>query len=108
MDFCPKCGSIMVPTKRERKLVLLCSSCQETLDMQEDGKIKEVVDKKEKEIELIDSSKEDDTLPLTDAECPKCKNEKAHYWTVQTRAGDEPETKFLKCSDCKHVWRDYS
>ncbi|MCX6710357.1 MAG: hypothetical protein NTV63_05415 [Candidatus Woesearchaeota archaeon] len=21
---------------------------------------------------------------------------------------NEPETKFLKCSKCKHIWRDYS
>ena len=52
--------------------------------------------------------KEIETNPLTEAECPKCHNKKARYWTQQTRAGDEPETKFYKCEKCKHVWRDYS
>ena len=40
-------------------------------------------------------------------ECPKCRHKKAYYWTVQTRAGDEAETKFLKCEKCSHTWRDY-
>jgi len=108
MQFCPKCSSLMVPTKKEKKLVLICSSCGNSIENENETVIKEVVEKKEKEIELIDSSTEDDSLPLTETECPKCKHTKAHYWTVQTRAGDEPETKFLKCEKCKHVWRDYS
>ena len=47
------------------------------------------------------------TMPLTDEECPKCKHGKAYYWLVQTRAGDEPETRFFRCEKCKHTWRDY-
>ncbi|MBI2108536.1 transcription factor S, partial [Candidatus Woesearchaeota archaeon] len=31
----------------------------------------------------------------------------AYFWLVQTRAGDEPETKFLRCEKCSHTWRDY-
>ena len=46
--------------------------------------------------------------PLSDAECPKCGHNKAYFWLQQTRAGDEPETKFMKCEKCKHTWRDYS
>ena len=48
----------------------------------------------------------EDTLPLTDADCPKCEHEKAYYWLVQTRAGDEADTKFLKCEKCKHTSRN--
>jgi DNA-directed RNA polymerase subunit M len=49
-----------------------------------------------------------ESLPLTEALCPKCGHTKARYWMIQTRAGDESETKFLKCEKCKHTWRDYS
>ena len=49
-----------------------------------------------------------EALPLTDADCPKCGNGKARYWLIQTRAGDEPETKFLRCDKCKFTWRDKS
>jgi DNA-directed RNA polymerase subunit M len=52
--------------------------------------------------------KEIEPHPLTIAECPKCHHRKAYFWTVQTRASDEPETKFMKCEKCEHVWRDYS
>ncbi len=62
--------------------------------------------KKKKEIEVIDSTEQ--TLPTTDETCPECGNETAYWWLQQTRAGDEPETKFLKCTKCDHTWRDYS
>ena len=42
------------------------------------------------------------------AECPKCGHRTAYFWLVQTRAGDEPETKFLRCEKCGHTWRDYN
>ena len=45
--------------------------------------------------------------PITNEKCPKCGHGKAYYAMVQTRAADEPETKFFKCEKCKHRWRDY-
>jgi len=102
--FCPKCGSILTPKKVGDKNVMSCSCGYKNGDP-EAAKIKETITKS-KEIEVVE--KEDDqSLPETDAECPKCKNNKAAFWTVQTRAGDEPETKFLRCTKCKHTWRDY-
>lgn len=108
MEFCPKCKCIMLPKKKDKKIVFTCALCGKTGSVQDDSKITEVVHQKEKKIELVDDSIEEKTLPLTPAECPKCKHTKAYYWTIQTRASDEPETKFLKCEKCKHVWRDYS
>lgn len=101
--FCPKCGSILMPKNSDGKKVMLCS-CGFTDKNMESAKIKEKI-KSEKKIDVVENEKE--SLPLTDAECPKCKHKKAYYWMVQTRAGDEPETKFLKCEACKHIWRDY-
>ena len=45
--------------------------------------------------------------PIVEMNCLKCKNDKAYFWTMQTRAADESETKFYKCTKCKHTWRDY-
>ncbi len=59
----------------------------------------------QKAVDIIE--KEIETLPLTDAECPKCSHKKAFFWTIQTRAADEPETRFYKCEKCKHIWREY-
>lgn len=104
--FCPKCGSILIPKKVENKKVLACS-CGYKSKEKDFATIKETVKDTSKEVEVIE--KDDyETLPQTDAECPKCGHKKAYYWLVQTRASDEPETKFLKCEKCKHTWRDYN
>ena len=133
--FCPKCGSILLPKKNDDKKkkkksqkakskkgkadqeaeksvpkkIMACLNCGFSSENIEETIIVERLTPKEEEIiEVIDEEAEVSTLPLTSAECPKCKHEKAYFWTVQTRASDEPETKFLKCEKCKHTWRDYS
>jgi len=106
MMFCPKCGSILRPKQDKGKKVLGCSCGYSTEG--EAFKIKESV-KKEKEIEVVDNEQDDARLPLTDDfECTKCGHKEARYWMVQTRAADEPETKFLKCEKCKTIVRDYN
>lgn len=103
--FCPKCGSLLMPKKEGNKKILACSCGFKNKDSEAGATIKEVV-KTAKGIEVIEEEKE--VYPLVEVECPKCKNRKAYFWTVQTRASDEPETKFYKCQKCKHTWRDYS
>ncbi|MBI5065652.1 transcription factor S [Candidatus Woesearchaeota archaeon] len=105
MLFCPKCGSIMMPKQEKGKNVLSCS-CGYKKENNEEIKIKEVNEReKEREIEVADE--EQSLEPLIDAECPKCRHGKAHNWIVQTRAADEPPTRFFKCEKCKHTWREY-
>ncbi len=100
--FCPKCGSLLKP-KKGNKNIMVCSC---GFKKKSKGiSVKETIKGKEKKVEVVE--KEIETLPLMEAECPKCHHRKAYYYTVQTRAGDEPETKFLKCEKCKHRWRDY-
>lgn len=101
--FCPKCGSLLKPNK-EKKKTLICSCGYKSKS--EGMSVKETIESKNKNIDVVD--REIETLPKTDAECPKCHHRTAYYWLVQTRAGDEPETKFLKCEKCKHIWRDYN
>ncbi|MGV8169526.1 MAG: transcription factor S [Candidatus Nanoarchaeia archaeon] len=97
MMFCPKCGSLMISKT---------CSCGYALKGEGKLEVKEEVKTSNEKIEVVDGQ-EDSMLPETDAECPKCKHQKAAYWLIQTRAGDEPETKFLKCKKCGHTWRDY-
>ena len=104
--FCPKCGSILVPKNEGGKTVLRCS-CGYTSTNAEAGKITEKKTEKNEE-RLFEAAEEDKiTAPVTETDCPKCHNGKAYYWTRQTRAGDEGETKFHQCTKCKHKWREY-
>ena len=103
--FCPKCGSILLPKKEDGKRVMSCSCGYRTSKI-ETTTIKEKVTEKAKPVEVIE--REDyKNLPKMKADCPKCPSKEAYYWLVQTRAADEPETKFLKCAECGHTWRDY-
>ncbi|MBI2143733.1 transcription factor S [Candidatus Woesearchaeota archaeon] len=109
--FCQKCGSVLMPKKAEgkEKAALACRSCGHSAVNAEAAKITESIKKKAPHEErLFEPAAEDKiTAPVTEAECPKCHNDKAYYWTRQTRAGDEGETKFHQCTSCKHKWREY-
>jgi len=100
--FCPKCGSILMPKQEDGKEVKGCS-CGYT-----EGGGMELREKKETEaIDIPIIEKEEEVNPITQAECPKCGHDEARWWTIQTRAADEPETKFFRCTKCKKTWRDY-
>lgn len=103
--FCPECGSILLPKTKNKKRVVECSCGYKEKDLSRMETLREKINS-EIEIPVIENDLE--ILPETEEECPKCQNKTAYFWTVQTRAGDEPETKFLKCKKCKYTWRDYS
>lgn len=99
--FCPSCKSIMFP--KDGKLV--CRKCGEekeagskvvTQDMHVSDKA-----------EYADTPEDTSILPTTRIECPKCKNKKAGWYMRQTRAADEPTTRFYICTKCQHTWREY-
>jgi len=95
MEFCPKCGSIIIA--KDKKFV--CAKC----NYRPKGKVKietsEKITKKE-EVAVVKDG-QDDTNPIIEIDCGKCKNKKAFFWTKQTRSSDESETKFYKCTKCQ-------
>ena len=101
MEFCPKCGSILI----EKRKNFGCARC----NYKAKGKVKiESIEKmKEKQKIGIIKDKDTDVFPVISAVCPKCGHREAYFWTAQTRAGDEAETRFFKCTKCKHTWREY-
>jgi len=103
MEFCPKCGAILIPKAGGR---MSCSCGYRTTKKSKGPLIKEVA-KEVIRLEIIEEDTNTKTLPITEASCPKCNYEEAHYWLLQTRASDEPETRFFQCAKCKHRWRDY-
>lgn len=45
---------------------------------------------------------------ITHVICPKCGNDTAYTWIVQTRSGDEGPTVFYRCTKCGYTWRVYT
>ena len=117
MEFCPNCGSRLVPKKpcidNEASVMLACSKCGYVRQGSEDraelkgGKI--IQRKTQQSLTVI--SEEDQkmqTLPTIKVECPKCGNHLVYVWQVQTRGGDEASTQFMRCTKCSHTFREYS
>jgi transcription factor S len=107
MQFCDKCGGLMVPEKG--KSFLVCRNCgkKKQVKNRNDTKIKVESVKKKNPVIVVEKKAQFETLPRTKIECPECHNKEAFWWMRQTRAGDEPPTRFHKCTKCSHVWREY-
>ncbi|MFT4309491.1 MAG: transcription factor S [Candidatus Woesearchaeota archaeon] len=105
--YCNKCGAIMVPNNDGGKMSFKCTKCKHTVKRvdSETKIIKEPIKKEDRRVEVVDENAE--SLPIVDAECRKCGNAQAYFWTLQTRAGDEGETRFFRCTECKNTWREY-
>ena len=48
-------------------------------------------------LKVMDPEKTPSTLPTTTTECPKCGNNTAFWWMLQTRSADEATTQFFRC-----------
>ncbi len=100
MEFCPKCGAVLIKKGKKDG----CVRCNYYLK----GKIKLVTSEKideKKEVAVV--KKDTQVFPIIKEKCSECGNDKAYFWTVQTRSGDEAETKFFRCTKCEHTWREY-
>jgi len=101
MEFCPKCGCILVGDGDNSKCPRCDYRSKDKIDLQSSEKIKIKAG-----VALI-NEEDSNFLSEINSECPKCGNGTAYFWTLQTRAGDESETKFFKCTKCKHTRRVY-
>lgn len=101
MQFCPKCGGILIQKTKN----FGCARCNYSTKDKVDLKVKEKMDESS-EISVI-KEKEIDTMPTVEAVCKKCGYKEAYFWTSQTRSADEAETKFYRCKKCQHTWREY-
>ncbi len=105
IEFCEKCGSIMVPLKKGNTTYIKCRNCGK--ELKKDVKGLKIVEEKEHTRGVVVIEKDTTLLPLTDRVCPSCEHKKAYWWMQQTRSADEPPTQFFRCEKCKHTWREY-
>ncbi|MCS4541699.1 MAG: transcription factor S [Euryarchaeota archaeon] len=109
MEFCPKCGSLLLPQENEGKFSLICRKCGFIKDSFDHNsyRFNEAV-KPRNAIVVADIEGKIDLLPKINAACKKCGNFEAYWWMQQTRAADEPETRFYRCTKCGFTWREFS
>ncbi|MCW4006565.1 MAG: transcription factor S [Candidatus Bathyarchaeota archaeon] len=117
MEFCPKCGSRLEPKKtkagKEPSLALVCSKCgykKPEAPQKIEPPIAKVIHHNPQQLVAVIGKEEQKlrTLPTVRIECPKCGNNTAYVWQVQTRGSDESSTQFLRCTKCNYTFREYS
>src|SRR3989338_2266187 len=101
MEFCQKCGGMIVIKDDKAS----CAGCGAKSAKKPKIEASEKINNVES-VAVIDEES-GNTYPIVDMTCPECKNKKSYFWTTQTRASDESETKFYKCTKCRHTWRKY-
>jgi len=114
MEFCPKCGTRLTPTKRKMKgkvaVVLSCPKCRYRKPVTTPVPSPKIIEHSpQQQIAVIGREEQKlRTLPTVRIECPKCGNMQAYVWQVQTRGTDESSTQFFRCTKCSYTFREYS
>lgn len=114
MKFCPTCESRL--KSRYEEGVLICPKCGYSTDREatEELSVKSSMPPTTIDggagsvLKVVEADKMPDALPTTSADCPKCGNNLAFWWMLQTRSADEATTQFYRCTQCSHTWRNYS
>lgn len=113
MRFCPKCNNRLrfrhVKLESTTEPALACDKCGfwEPITTAV-GKSESSGEEKESIKVVGETEMSIKTMPTTTIECPKCHNNEAYWWFLQTRAGDEATTQFYRCTKCEHTWRVYA
>jgi len=106
VKFCPKCSSIYKIDHLQRSYI--CVKCGKSEPLNEAISIVRTPKEVEKVIVVGQKERDLSVLPKTRAKCPKCGNNQAFWWMVQTRSVDESSTQFYRCTECRTTWREYS
>ncbi len=106
MVFCEECGSILVSVTDKGRQTLKCPRCNKKVKTR--LAIKEEIVRKKVGRGVSEGEEQTMAVVTLDQPCEKCGNSKAYHWSIQTRASDEPETDFFRCTKCKYTWREYS
>jgi DNA-directed RNA polymerase subunit M len=115
MEFCPNCGTRLASTRKKKGkktvLELACPKCSyKKRGAPTPAVIPKAIERASQESIAVIGKEEQKlrTLPTVKTECPKCGNNLAYAWQVQTRGSDESSTQFFRCTKCNYTFREYS
>ena len=109
MKFCPNCETRMRLKFYENQVA--CPKCGFTISEQKPTvtiNVGNVTTQEQNALRVLDAENTTEALPTINIECPKCNNNIAVWWMLQTRSADEATTQFYRCTKCNHTWRNYS
>jgi DNA-directed RNA polymerase subunit M len=107
MQFCDECGSLM----HVEGEVMVCSSCEARATMDEELSEQYTSTEEQSDEDVIETEEgaNFEGKPTSeDVVCEACGHGVAWYTIKQTASADEPPTRFFKCTECGHRWREYS
>lgn len=102
MEFCPECGSILLPKNNKTKCKCGYENKLTNDEVNKQYKFKGEINPQNK---VIVTDKNSIVLPTCKITCYKCKGTKGYWWTLQTRSADEASTYFIRCAKCGNTWR---
>jgi DNA-directed RNA polymerase subunit M/transcription elongation factor TFIIS len=108
MEFCDDCGSIMLPSKIDGKIVFKCKCGAVKSFDKEKSKAYKVTKTIEHSIreevtnlgEVMEWKEKNLRSSIKNFKCSRCGYDKAHLETRQTRSADEGMTHFITCLKC--------
>ncbi|WP_135365568.1 transcription factor S [Halosimplex halophilum] len=107
MQFCDDCGSMMHSEGGE----MVCKSCGATAG-RDDELAEQFVSTAEQSgdevVETEEGANFEGKPKDKSVTCEDCGNGVAWYTIKQTGSADEPPTRFFKCTECGHRWREYN
>lgn len=90
--------------------VMVCTSCGHTEEQAVDTEEFVSTERQsgDEVIETEEGASFEGKPTARDVICDECGNDEAWYTIKQTASADEPPTRFFKCKQCGHRWREYS
>ena len=87
-------------------LLLVCKKCGYNNKEPNKVEVKTIHHSPKQMVTVIDKEKKLNVEPTIQIECPKCANNTAYVWQVQTRGADESSTQFIRCTNCGYTFRE--
>ena len=102
LKFCPKCGDILIPEKKEGRYIATCEKCGFSREIRPLKGRENFEPKKKIGGGVV---KEGNPLATYHNKCPKCGYEKAQIIDMGIFYSDEDNLIMLKCGKCGHSER---